>query len=35
VVNYILDKNPLAFYVGANEKDITGLLGEINGMFFI
>lgn len=35
VVNHILQRNSLAFYVGANEKDITGLLGEINGMFFI
>jgi hypothetical protein len=35
VVDYILQRNNLAFFVGANEKDVTGLLGEINGMFFI
>lgn len=34
IVNYIL-QDRYAFFVGQNEKDITGLLGEINGMFFI
>lgn len=35
IINHILNKEPYAFFVGNNEKDITGLLGEIKGMYYL
>jgi hypothetical protein len=37
IINHILskDRDPYAFFVGNNEKDITGLLGEIKGMYYL
>lgn len=35
ILNHILHSDPYAFFVGNNEKDITGLLGEIKGMYYL
>ena len=35
IINHILQQEPYAFFVGDNEKDITGLLGEITGLYYI
>lgn len=34
IIEHVLDKNYYAFFVGRNEKDITGLLGEIQGIYY-
>ena len=36
IIDYILEeKNYYAFFVGRNENDITGLLGEIQGIYYL
>ena len=35
IINYILSQEPYAFFVGGNTKDITGLLGEISGLYYL
>lgn len=35
IINYILSQEPHAFFVGGNTKDITGLLGEISGLYYL
>lgn len=35
IIEHILSKEPYAFFVGDNEKDITGLLGEIAGLYYL
>ena len=35
IINHILRQEPYAFFIGDNEKDITGLLGEITGLYYI
>lgn len=35
VIEDILRKNPTAFFVGKNENEIAGILGEIQGMYYL
>jgi hypothetical protein len=35
VIDYVLQKQDTAFYVGKNEKEITGILGEIQAIYFL
>lgn len=35
IIDHILSKNPFVFFVGKNSNDITGLLGEIQGIYYI
>lgn len=35
ILNYVLDKDPTAIFVGANEKDIIGLAGEIQALCYL
>lgn len=35
IIDHILHKNYYAFFVGRNENDITGLLGEIQGIYYL
>ena len=35
ILRYVIDKDPMAPYVGLNEKGITGLLGEIQALCYL
>lgn len=35
IINHILSRDKLAFFVGDNTKDITGILGEIKAMYYL
>jgi hypothetical protein len=35
IINHILREDPHVFFVGGNTKDITGLLGEISGLYYL
>ena len=35
IINHILRENKYVFFVGRNTKDITGILGEISGLYYI
>lgn len=35
VIDYVLQEQNTAFYVGKNEKEITGILGEIQAIYFL
>ena len=35
IVDYVLSKDITAFFVGRNENDITGILGEIQGLYYL
>lgn len=35
IIDHVLHKNYYAFFVGRNENDITGLLGEIQGIYYL
>lgn len=35
IIKHILSKNPYAFFVGKNVNDITGILGEISGLYYL
>lgn len=35
IIDDVLAKEKFAFFVGKNEKEITGLLGEIQGMYYL
>ena len=34
-IDHVLSKNKKAFFVGKNEKEITGILGEIQSLFYL
>ena len=34
-IDYVLSEKPTAFFVGNNIKDLTGILGEIQGLYYI
>ncbi len=35
IITYILTQDPYAFFVGKNINDITGILGEIQGIYYL
>lgn len=35
IVDHVLGQNTYAFFVGKNTKDITGVLGEIQGLYYL
>lgn len=35
IIDHILGQNNFAFFVGKNTKDITGILGEIQGLYYL
>ena len=35
IIDYILSKDKTAFFVGKNINDITGILGEIQGLYYL
>lgn len=35
IIDHILAQNKFAFFVGVNTKDITGILGEIQGLYYL
>ena len=35
IINHVLQEDPHVFFVGGNIKDITGLLGEIAGLYYL
>lgn len=35
IVDHVLANNPVAFFVGKNVNDITGILGEIQGLYYL
>lgn len=35
IINHILREDPYVFFVGGNTKDITGILGEISGLYYL
>ena len=35
IISYVLTQDPYAFFVGKNINDITGILGEIQGIYYL
>lgn len=35
VIDYVLQEDPYAFFVGANVQGVTGILGEIQGLYYL